>query len=303
MNSLPAHTRCLAFQGIALHPLTVAVLISIASHAHGVTVLPSSATSVLLSSDTAYTVDSGTTISTSINNAIQVNGIAPVTFVNGGTIISSLDNVAAGIRFNVDGSLTNLASGAILGHTYGVYLASGGSNCNVTNFGDISARISHAISYDLTTSGTVENFGTINSGTAGPISATSDGVQMNSTGTLLLNNHAGALIRSGTGDATYGFAVWIAAGTATINNDGALNGYHEGIRVTSAGTVSVTNSNTGTIQGNVGAGVQLWQNSTLVNNGQISSTSAPAILLIGSNNAVTLGTGSALAGANNNVIL
>jgi len=100
-----------------------------------------STTTQTLSTDNAYLLNLGTTVATTARHALIINGIAPVTFTNAGTVISSTDGTAAGFGFHANGSLVNQSTGIILGHTYGISLNQGG---NVTNYGDISARVSHA---------------------------------------------------------------------------------------------------------------------------------------------------------------
>ena len=75
-----------------------------------------------LNSDDDYVLNVGTTVSSPRQDAITINGIAPVTFTNFGTItnidpILGVQNPSpdSGIRFNVDGSLVNQASGDIVG--------------------------------------------------------------------------------------------------------------------------------------------------------------------------------------------
>ncbi|SAK50172.1 outer membrane autotransporter [Caballeronia temeraria] len=298
MNEPRNRTDRRASFNTTLRPLAAVMLMVFASAARSVVVLNSSTTGQTVSTDTAYQVNAGTTITTTLQNAVDVTGIAPVVFTNAGTIISSTDNQAAAIRFAVNGQLINNVGGALLGHTYGVELGTG-ANSNVTNYGDISARISHGIGYDGDASGTVDNFGTVNNAVAGPISTTPDGVYLATTGAVTVNNHVGASIKSGTGDGTYGTAVKAEDGTGavTVNNDGLISGYHGGVLGISTTPMIVNNSNSGVIvSGTTDPGVQLQQGSTLVNGGAISSTGGPAVLLAGANNTVTLGTGSQLNG-------
>ena len=88
----------------------------------------SSDTGQTLRTDTAYILNFGTTVSDRNSDAITINGIAPVTFTNAGVVTAGesdlsearTNNKAAGIRFNVDGSLNNQASGDIWGEGHGV---------------------------------------------------------------------------------------------------------------------------------------------------------------------------------------
>jgi autotransporter family porin len=290
-------------KGIVLRPLCGAILLSPALSAIAATTLLSSTTGVTLSTDTSYLIDASTSITTAVGNAINVEGIAPVTMSNAGTIVSSMDNAAAAVRFDVPGSITNHQSGELLGHTHGVFMVGGGTDNNVVNLGDISARVSHAISYEGATGGTIDNFGTLNQPVAGSINATTDGVFVQTTGHVTVNNHANASISSGVGDQSFGSGIVVEEGTATVNNDGTITGYHEGIRGEGTTEVSVINNATGIIRGTLGAGVELFQHSSLVNYGHISDSSATAVLLAASNNTVVLGTGSQLEGFFNTAIV
>jgi autotransporter family porin len=283
-------------KGIVLRPLCGALLLSPALSAIAVTTLPSSTTGLTLSTDTSYLINAGTSITTSFVDAIDVEGIAPVTLINAGTIIGAIEDAAAAVRFDVSGSITNQQTGELLGNTHGVLMIGGGTDNNVVNLGDISARTSNAITYAGTAGGTIDNFGSLNHPSAGALNATPEGVAVQTTGHVTINNHLNALIASGVGDATYGFGIVVEQGTATINNDGTITGFHQGVQSTTSGSVSVLNSATGIIRATVNEGVQLFQNSTLVNNGIISSLISSAVLLTGSNNSVTLGTGSQLNG-------
>lgn len=329
-----------------LRPLAAAISMIVASFAHAVTTIESGVTEQTLSTDTAYVLPAANTVSTSTGNAIVIEGIAPAQVTSAGTVISSIDSVAAGYRFEVTGSLNESAGGRVLGTTYGVFFNGGGAGNDLVNQGDISARVSHAVAYGGTSSGTIDNFGTLNGAKAGPIGGSPNGVFMQSTGNLTINNHAGASIVSGIGDPSFGSGVVIEQGTVTLNNDGAISGFHHGVQNTTGLTLNVTNSAGGSIQGTQGAGVsigsatanignagsisggqagidasaapaatitnsaggsirgtadagvRLGSGGVLVNDGLIASTEAPAIILNGANNSVTLGTGSNLAGAN-----
>jgi len=294
--------RQFSVRGLIAGSLLTVIAMKVAMPVQAVTVIPSSSTNtVTLSSDTAYQLNSGTTVSATAGDSIVVNGIAPVTFTNAGSILGSPASFSAGIHFFVNGTLVNQATGRITGLTHGVRMD--GSVNNVTNLGDISVKVSHAITYSGATSGTIDNFGTLNGGLASAVGAAADGVDMLSSGTVTVNNHAGAIINSGVGDATFGRGVRIETGSAIINNDGTINGYHEGIGSFTTGVVNIANSATGVITGNLQPAVRLQQGSSLVNNGSISSTTAAAVLLTGSNNSVTLGTGSDLNGSGNSAIL
>jgi len=80
-----------------LSPICAAVLISFVSSVRAATIVDASTTGQILSTDTAYQLNAGTTVSTTAGDALRVDGIAPATFSNAGTILSSLDYAAAGI--------------------------------------------------------------------------------------------------------------------------------------------------------------------------------------------------------------
>ena len=293
------------YPGFALRPVYAAVLLSLASTAHGVTVVDSSTTSQTLSSDTDYLLAGGSKVAVTSGSAIVVQGIAPATFVNAGTVTGSTDNFAVGLRFNVSGSLVNQATGSILGRTSGVAML--GAQSNVLNAGEMIAQTGHAIVYEGLASGTIDNFGSINPAGATGLGETQDGIFMNSAGALTVNNHAGASIRAGLGDLSQGTGILIGtshdAGSATIDNDGAISGFRSGIRSTTREPVTIVNSASGTIQATVNSGVELNQNASLLNYGSIGSQLSSAIYLAGFNNHVTLGTGSTLSGFAGNVML
>jgi hypothetical protein len=71
---------------------------------------------------------------------------------------------------------------------------------------------------------------------------------MSTSGTVTINNHANASIRSGAGHDVYGQGIIVDAGAVTINNDGLVDGHIGGIVNKSADAMHVVNSSTGTIQ-------------------------------------------------------
>ncbi|WP_159834166.1 autotransporter outer membrane beta-barrel domain-containing protein [Burkholderia sp. 8Y] len=171
-----------------------------------------------------------------------------------------------------------------------------GDNNAVVNQGDISVRASHAVAFQSAAGGVVDNFGTLNGSSS--TGTTPDGVYIQTSGKVVVNNHPGGVIASGMQDATYGTGVVVDQGFVTVNNDGLIDGYHEGIRARAASSATITNSSTGTIRGNIAAGVTLGADATLNNSGAISSVTQPAVLMAGGNDTVTLGTGSRLSGGN-----
>lgn len=275
------------------------VLASLATSAQSVTIVSPSTTGITLSSDTAYQLEAGSTVATATGDAIAVQGIAPATFSNAGSILGSTDGHASGIRFDVPGSFTNEGTGLVHGTTFGVLMTGGGSGNNVVNHGDISVLASHAIYYDTNTSGTVDNYGTLNNGTAGLVNSSADGVYVHTTGNVTINNHEGAVIKTGVNNTNYSFGVIVELGNVVINNDGLIDGFAGGIRSTTDNPIQIANSATGTIRGNAGPGVQVAHDGVISNNGLVASVNGPAILLAGANNRVILGAGSRLDGGKN----
>ncbi|KMZ11681.1 YapH protein [Candidatus Burkholderia humilis] len=252
----------------AAHPFAAAAMIFFASSACAITIIQSGTTEQVLSSDTHYVLPADGSVQTSADNAILVSGIAPVAVDSAGKVVSSTDNVAAGYRFEVPCLLNQSASGSVLGTIYDVWMNDGGSGNDIVNRGDISPRVSHAIDYAGTTSSTVDNFGTLNGGVAGPGGTTSEGVHMSSSGTLVINNHAGASIVSGVG-------VIAEQGQLTVNNDGVISGVHAGVEQIGTATTRLVNGTTGSVTGTQAPGVLVKLGSmVIVNDGLISGTSA-----------------------------
>ncbi|HEY5711418.1 MAG TPA: autotransporter-associated beta strand repeat-containing protein [Allosphingosinicella sp.] len=250
-------------------------IVAAGGEAQAQTVINSSNTNQVLSTDTAYIINQGTTVSDRDDDAIIVNGIAPATVTNAGTVSNEnflidrvANNAVSAIRFNVEGTLVNQATGAIFGDDRGVFIDSGGIN-NIINYGDISARKGPAIEYGSRSGGTIDNFGTINNGNVSSLTDSSRGIGIDTSGTVTLNNHAGASIRSGPGPAPT--AITIQSGDHFINNDGLIEAHRLGIQVT-------------------GGSAQI------VNRGTINSSTGTVISLESRNNRLTLDTGSILNG-------
>lgn len=277
--------------------------------AEAATIVTDTGTSRTLNSDSAYIVLAGHTIQTSAGDTIIVNGISPVQFTNQGTILNSQGSQSA-LAFNVAGTFVNNAGASLVGTTNGVYMSGGGLGYNVTNNGDVSARYSHAIRYSNGSSGTIENYGTINSDSS--VTGSADGIVVdNNNGALVtINNHTGASIRSGAGNTTYGDAVRVAnGGNVTLINDGTLSGYNYGINAqASSAVLNITNNSGGLIQGETDGAILLQSNSSITNIGTILANSGPAIYLSGNNNTVTLKdgggtiTGDVISAGTNNTL-
>ncbi|WP_250529890.1 autotransporter outer membrane beta-barrel domain-containing protein [Caballeronia sp. ATUFL_F1_KS4A] len=300
-KSRDGHLKCTLFR-TTLKPLSAATLLAFAASSHAGPI-NSTFDGVTVSDDLTYSVDPDTRVSAVLGDAITVAGQPGATLNNAGMIVT-LTGLAA-VRYNVRGSLTNAATGQIFGNVSGVVMSGGGAVNNVANSGDISAGIGQAIAYRGATGGSIDNFGTIDSQTAGAgiVKSSSDGVMIDSSAAVIINNHAGATIGSGSGDAVLGRGVAIVSGNVVIVNDGTTEGHRGGVVSASSGTVRIDNSGSGQIIGNLGPGVQLQSGGVLENSGIISSSAQPAVVLAGANNAVTLNGGASLAGANNVAIL
>jgi fibronectin-binding autotransporter adhesin len=240
------------------------------------TVIESSDTTQTLSTDTAYILDQGTTVSSKKNDAIIVNGIAPAGFTNAGSIANGNDPATeltsqplSAIRFNVDGGLVNQTTGAIFGNDRGVFIDGAGLS-TIVNYGDISAKKGPGIEFGSRSSGVVDNFGTINNGNSGLLTGASRGIGIDTSGTVTINNHAGGSIKSGSGPSPT--AITVQSGDHLITNEGLIEAHRVGIEVT-GGSVQITNR------------------------GTISAKTGTAISLESSNNRLTLDTGSILNGS------
>jgi hypothetical protein len=117
MSPLPSRS-------LVLRSLSAAILMSLALSARATTTVKAGTTTQTLSTDTSYVLNSGTTVSATSGDTLDVNGIAPATFTNAGSILN-LNGSSAALNFNVSGSVINQATGAIEGQTYGIRTQSG----------------------------------------------------------------------------------------------------------------------------------------------------------------------------------
>lgn len=260
-------------------------------------VINGSTTTESLDSSTSYQLNTGQTATTStLDNAININGIAPVTFTNFGRVLGTATGFS-GIAFNTTGSLINEASGLIHGTTYAVWLGGDGANNNLLNRGDISASTNHAVNYTGNLSGTIDNYGTINGGAAGTVGNFTHGIELNTSGAMVINNHAGSSIRTGMNDTSYGFGIESAADhQLKLLNEGSIIANQSAVSVHGSGSeTQLINSEEGVLTGTRNVAVYLVSNSIVRNAGTISSPLG-AITFAGSNNTLVLESTSSITG-------
>lgn len=278
--------------------------------AHAQTIVGPSTTPVTLNGSDSYQVDNGTTISSTGQyvNSLTIAGIAPFTFTNLGTIKGSNDGGGSAIYSSINGTIINQATGSIWGATWGLHFSGSVANGNVINYGDISARVSHPVDWDSSASGTFDNYGTVNLGTAGTVDSTANGVTLQSSGLVTINNHSGASIKSGVNNATWGdaFAIY-GSGGVHINNEGLIQGYHSVINNEGSSVIELYNKATGQLSSTLEYALLIQSNSTIRNAGSISSP-VGAINFLGSNNTLVIEntssiTGTVLGGTNGTLAL
>ncbi|WP_201782389.1 beta strand repeat-containing protein, partial [Amantichitinum ursilacus] len=276
----------------ALRAISSALLVEFSGQALAITTLPSGGQQTV-NSDTAYQVLAGTSISG--NSAVIVNGVAPVSFSNAGTLVATY-GLGAGLQLAAQGTITNEIGGVIGGIGYAVQMSS--LNANLINYGEIYAISSNPVYYGANTSGQFDNYGTINQ--SAPASSTADVVLDVSSNLVTINNHAGAIMNSGPAN-SFNRGLNQSAGQTVVQNDGVIATGREAIYLTNAATTTLTNSVSGSISSRVAPAIMLASGSQVSNYGAISTsgTGVPVILLTGSNNAVTLGAGSVLSSPSN----
>ncbi|HVK50421.1 MAG TPA: autotransporter-associated beta strand repeat-containing protein, partial [Pseudoxanthomonas sp.] len=263
------------------------------------TVLDPSASTVTITSSNDYLIENGTilTSSGSYVHTLIIKGLNPFTLTNHGQILGATGGGGAGALVQTNGTIVNESNGLIWGNTWGVLFDGALSNANLINRGDISAQSSHPVEYSGSSSGTFDNYGTVNSGAAGTVGTSPNGITVSSSGALTVNNYTGASIKSGTGNGTYGNGAELRGGGAyIINNHGRLEGYHSAIiDSVSAGSVLVNNFSDGVLLGNIAPTVSLTSNSTIRNAGSISGN-ATAVTFSSSNNTLILESTSSITG-------
>ena len=251
-----------------------------------------------------FVVPSATTITVNTGNAIAGDNSKNWQLTNSGTITQNTQSTGiAAIQLN--SAITNAATvenfGTIVSTANsslgvaGIRLLNGGTIINHSG-----ASLSSAGFYGIySDSGfaTVINDGAISGSAAGMRFLTGGGVTQSATGTISSSASPG---------------IFIDAGPLTISNAGSITstGGAPGILARSTSTGIIANS--GLISGSIG--VQITNTSgngvALTNTGTITGTDGTAVSIGGSNNTLTLGTGSVLngsaavtSGTNNNLVL
>ena len=273
------------------NPLTVTATGGVAATAAGADAIDGG-------SGVDWSITNSGTVSSTLGYGVNLAGLGDVS--NSNSISGT-----GGVLLNDAGTVTNSSGGTItatgmmpapLATISAIYVTgpSGGgmSAISVNNAGVVTAADGYGIG--LGASGSVNNSGQVTGGedgvvvvagvgniqNSGSITATlDDGVGLFQGGTV--TNAVGASISGVVGVDAAG--IFTTGGTATITNNGQINGSHYGILV--AGGGSVTNSSSGTIQGQ-SSGVSLSHGGTLSNSGAISSTainSAATDLELGGN--------------------
>jgi hypothetical protein len=235
---------------------------------------------------------------------IALNLEAPVvwTLTNYGVIgVSGATGEA--LRLGAGGTITNMASGSIVGAAYGAAIAGGAGS--VTNAGLVQAQGSLGVALDLVGGGDVGNNGgaTITGGrgveiagaggtltNAGRISGYTTGVYLTggtiaNTGVIISPNNDGIQL-NGAGFVTNAASATIAGGfgiidtvhAAIIDNNGLISGStFDGIGIFGEGGGTVSNASGGAIYGNL-YGVDIETGTpTVINAGLITTARSAAI--------------------------
>ncbi|GGD42837.1 hypothetical protein GCM10007235_13560 [Pseudoxanthomonas indica] len=262
------------------------------------TVIGPSNTPVVVNSSDNYQISNGITLTASGDyvTTLRVDGIAPYTFRNFGSVISSSGGGSSAYISAVDGTFINEVGGKVWGQTYGVGFNGAPSNANVINHGDISAGASHPLAWGGSASGTFDNYATVNGGVAGTVGESPNGVTIDGTGSVTVNNHAGATIKTGMSNATYGDGVQaFTSSNITVNNEGSISAHHSAVLGSSTSKFVVNNAAGGTLTGDLKPAILLASNNVVRNAGTISSPNG-GITFTGSNNTLILESTSSITG-------
>jgi outer membrane autotransporter protein len=283
----------------ALSVLPAMLSLGIASPSNAQTVLPSSATTVDLSTfgtaGNPFVVNLGTTISAGSSTAAAISGLSgSYILTNNGTLNGGSAINGSGINLDAGSSVTNSTTGVISGGGLGIRVSTpGGSASTVINNGSITATGTYnsAAGVYIGNGGNLTNSASITGGVYG---VRLFGVTtVINTGTITGTNQTGVYVEGGGSLTNRGSASVIQGarygvlsnyGFLAVINDGrilATAANSTGVLMANAGG-SVTNNASGTISGG-GFGVRLPHISTVTNSGAITGTE-------------TTGTGVSMAG-------
>jgi hypothetical protein len=256
----------------------------------------------------------------SLDNTGLIKGPNPVdmldsgfdaTLTNSGTIVAT--NLSSDDVEFERGSVTNSASGQIVGGRFGIYFEGGGTNSGaVVNSGTVAPTATNGIGIELvslssaglTNSGLIIGAGGVtfksdsaasvsNSGTVDGTNTTefagvylaSGGSVTNTSGGLIeghaavyANNTAVSITNSGTmvGVGTFGDGIFLKAGGSVDNEAGLIVGPFNGVGIkNAAGTVLNAATIVGT--GTNGNGVYLGAGGTIIDSGRIAGGDGTAV--------------------------
>lgn len=256
----------------------------------------------------------GRAMNTSITNSGEIVGIGndAIRLEGGGTVTNSglIEGVNPGVQ-GTDGismfahidqpkeafsaAVVNLAGGTITGQRFGVILSGGGTVENAGNIAGFDGGMflqGTAVDTDPGEDRSGLTASVVNSGT---ISGSREGLNGYGVG-FGSDLSTATLENSGTISSVHAAGVFHGTlGDVTITNSaaGTIEGGAYGIYADSEGKLSVVNA--GTIE-SVGTGIESTTQTTLVNRGSISGGGGVAVLLGAFDDAVTLGSGSAITG-------
>lgn len=293
-------------RSLKLKYTSLAVMTAISGMAQATTEITAKTAPQTFFSDSSYIINNGTVItSDSINeDLLEIDGSEGMTLSNAGVVIGQESNGKGALFINTDGTVTNESTGQIYagGSSFYGITSNYGHNANVRNYGDISSASASAIYFKSAVYGSIDNYGTINDSALGQVNQTSSGIILTDVGDMVIQNHNGALINTGSGNNAAKGIVINGGGSVRIINDGLIDSYAQAIVQTGDSVLNISNNDSGSIISSSLAAVELLSGNIFENYGVISSVASQAILLDGNSNQITLGSGSALSGANNNVI-
>ena len=170
-----------------------------------------------------YHIASDVSIFPSITgNALTLSNSSQVHLVNDGSVrAGSLATSQSAVFSYSPLSLFNNYSGNITGYSDGVTFTSG--NNYIQNLGDITAEVSQAVVWANQASGIMDNYGTLNGRQSlTQASGSSDGIEVDTTGAVTINNHSSGVINSALKTKSYSRGILLSRGTLTVINDGLI---------------------------------------------------------------------------------